>query len=160
MWVVKAKGESYYVEHVACEVPWSTKETPDNSHTKGSIKIKRCKITIDDDNCASITELTVEDEQRLSGGKKPIRIITQWGKRLKEYLLNYEHGDVKTAGGGCGTLWFITDIYNEADLMFLKLAIQDLRVLKPNEDYYKMYDGTDDDHIDEDDFDWEDLYED
>ena len=44
MWVIKAKGESYYVEHVDCMVNWSTKETPDNSHTKGSIKIKDCLL--------------------------------------------------------------------------------------------------------------------
>ena len=64
-WVIKAKGESYYVNHVECNVPWSTKETPNNSHTKGSIKVKRCLLVIDDDNTAYLTPLTAEDEQRL-----------------------------------------------------------------------------------------------
>lgn len=42
MWVIKAKGETYYVEHVDMEagVGFSTKETPDNPSTKGSIKFK------------------------------------------------------------------------------------------------------------------------
>ncbi len=42
MWVIKAKGETYYVDHVDVEagVGFSTKETPDNPHTKGSIKFK------------------------------------------------------------------------------------------------------------------------
>lgn len=42
MWVVKAKGETYYVDHVDVDagVGFSTKETPDNPHTKGSIKFK------------------------------------------------------------------------------------------------------------------------
>lgn len=42
MWVIKYKGETYYVHHVNVDkgVGFSTKETPDNTHTKGSIKIK------------------------------------------------------------------------------------------------------------------------
>jgi hypothetical protein len=42
MWIIKAKGETYYVHHVDMEsgVGFSTKETPDNPHTKGSIKFK------------------------------------------------------------------------------------------------------------------------
>jgi hypothetical protein len=47
MWVIKAKGETYYVNHVDVEsgVGFSTKETPDNIHTKGSLKFKG-KLTI------------------------------------------------------------------------------------------------------------------
>ena len=48
MWVLKTKGESYYVHHVDCNMSWSTKETPDNSHTKGSLKVKDCLLVIDD----------------------------------------------------------------------------------------------------------------
>lgn len=42
MWVVKCKGETYYVNHVDVSpgIGFSTKETPDNPHTKGSIKLK------------------------------------------------------------------------------------------------------------------------
>jgi hypothetical protein len=42
MWVIKTKGESYYVHHINVSegIGFSTKETPDNPHTKGSIKIK------------------------------------------------------------------------------------------------------------------------
>lgn len=39
-WVIKYKGETHYVWHVNSEVGFSTKETPDNPHTKGSIKFK------------------------------------------------------------------------------------------------------------------------
>ena len=46
MWVLKFKGESHYVDHVICEKGWSTKETPDNPSTKGSLKIKNCEISI------------------------------------------------------------------------------------------------------------------
>ena len=54
-WVVKAKGQTYYVNHVSASAPWSTKETPDNAHTKGSIKFKNVDVTIDDENCAEIS---------------------------------------------------------------------------------------------------------
>jgi len=42
MWVIKTKGESYYVNHVEvlAGVGFNTKETPDNPHTKGSIRLK------------------------------------------------------------------------------------------------------------------------
>lgn len=42
MWVIKVKGETHYVTHVTVEpgVGFCTKETPDNPHTKGSIKLK------------------------------------------------------------------------------------------------------------------------
>jgi hypothetical protein len=52
-WVMKTKGESYYVNHfeVSEGVGFSTKETPNNPHTKGSLKFKgRLKITKDDCN--------------------------------------------------------------------------------------------------------------
>jgi hypothetical protein len=41
-WIVKHKGVTHYVNHIEVQdgVAWSTKETPDNEHTKGSIKFK------------------------------------------------------------------------------------------------------------------------
>lgn len=53
-WVLKVKGTTYYVKHVTANAPWSTKETPDNQHTKGSLKFKNVSVTIDSDNCAEI----------------------------------------------------------------------------------------------------------
>ncbi len=40
MWVFKVKGETYYVDHAVFKIGFSTKETPDNPHTKGSLKTK------------------------------------------------------------------------------------------------------------------------
>jgi hypothetical protein len=48
MWVLKLKGQTFYVDHVDCNIGFSTKETPDNSHTKGSIKLKKCSVEIVD----------------------------------------------------------------------------------------------------------------
>lgn len=41
-WVLKAKGHTFYVNHfeVAPGVGFSTKETPDNPHTKAALKVK------------------------------------------------------------------------------------------------------------------------
>jgi hypothetical protein len=41
-WIIKHKGQTHYVDHVDVDdgIAWSTKETPDNPHTKGSIKFK------------------------------------------------------------------------------------------------------------------------
>jgi hypothetical protein len=52
MWIIKHKGETHYVDHVDVSegVGFSTKETPDNPSTKGSIKFKgKLKITNDND---------------------------------------------------------------------------------------------------------------
>jgi hypothetical protein len=163
MWVVKARGETYYVHHVDCSVPWSTKETPDNVHTKGAIKIKNCLLTIDDDNCAAIRAATAEDHANYTKSQT-VRVITEYGSKLRDAIAGMAHGAVKLAGGGCGTTWYITDIPSMKHLLMLQIQIPSIRVLKPNEDYYKSYDRsslTNDDWIDEDDddFEWSDLYE-
>ena len=164
MWVIKTKGESYYVEHVECQMPWSTKETPNNSHTKGSLKIKRCLLTIDEENTAHLTELTAEDEQRLKKPEVVIRVITRWGSKIKAACENVTHRGIKTVGGACSTTFYITEFNSEEDFVMFKLMCDadDLRELKPNEDYYRMYDEkTDSDgYIDEDSwYSRDDLYE-
>ena len=58
MWVIKAKGETYYVNHVDMDagVGFSTKETPDNPSTKGSIKFKG-KLNISKTNNGLIAKI-------------------------------------------------------------------------------------------------------
>lgn len=152
MWVIKTRGESFYVNHVDCQVSWSTKETPNNSHTKGSIKIKRCNLVIDAENCATITDLdpneTIENEQF------SIRVITRFGEKLKELLKNQKHSEIKEIGGACSTSWYVAEIFNEKTLTYLSLSISDIRKLAPNEYYYAIYDkGGNSEFIDVDSFD-------
>jgi hypothetical protein len=45
-WIVKAKGLTYQVHHFTSEVGFSTKETPDNPSTKGSLML-RGTLTLD-----------------------------------------------------------------------------------------------------------------
>lgn len=55
MWIIKAKGKTWYVNHVDCKVGWSTREQPDNVATKGAIRIKKCNVYISDEGTAILT---------------------------------------------------------------------------------------------------------
>ena len=157
MWIIKAKGESYYVNHVDCSVPWSTKETPDNSHTKGAIKIKECLVTIDDDNCAAISVLTVSDKARIRNQERGIvRVITAHSSKLKSALSGMKHGPIKNFNASCGSSHYVVDLLkpDEATMFMLQNSGTDrfFRVLMPNEHYYKAYDDpTLLDELDDDD---------
>jgi hypothetical protein len=149
MWVLKFHGETYYVNHVECNVPWSTKETVDNPHTKGSIKVKDCLLQIDDDNEAKITPITVFDKARIRNNKKGItRVVISernWGgTKLRNILKErkIKHGPIKSIGGACTTVFYVTDIYDSKDVTYLALMLSDtdFRKLMPNEGYYRMYD--------------------
>lgn len=172
MWVLKFHGETFYVNHVDCSIPWSTKETPDNSHTKGSIKVKDVLLQIDDDNCATLSKLTLIDKIRLRNQKLGItRIIVKEGQdfwKFKEKLTaqNIKHGPIKSIGGACTSTFYITDILDNAQFTMLALSMSGttFRVLMPNEAYYKYYDDPkyqsqsfiDEDEIYDDELDEED----
>ena len=59
MWVVKHKGQTYYINHMTVlpNVGFSTKETPDNDHTKGSIKL-RGKLMVYEENGQILAEVS------------------------------------------------------------------------------------------------------
>lgn len=146
MWVLKFHGETYYVDHVDCSVPWSTKETPDNVHTKGSIKVKEVLITIDDANCAQITTLTIFDKIRLRNQKLGItRIMFRPGTAIHQALMrnDYRHSPFKNISGACASTFVICDLLNKAELTFVTLKYGDqFRILMPNESYYQQYDDV------------------
>lgn len=58
-WVIKVKGQTFYVKHVTANAGWSTKETPDNPHTKGSLKFKHVNLEIDDNGEAIINTVAI-----------------------------------------------------------------------------------------------------
>lgn len=62
MWVVKAKGKSFYVDHVEANAAWTTRETPEAS-TKGSLRFKNCFLKIED-GIAYITQTDYEGESK------------------------------------------------------------------------------------------------
>ena len=55
-WIVKHKGQTYYVNHMNSKVGFSTKETPDNEHTKAAIMF-RGKLEIVEENGQTIANI-------------------------------------------------------------------------------------------------------
>lgn len=164
MWVIKCSGKTYYVNNVTANIPWSTKNTPDNSHTKGAIKFKKVLVQIDDNNNAELLPLTINDITRLKI-KKYTRILINAIKMVPEYLEQAQiaHTKFKKIYGSCGSgPWLICDIKDPNAVTMLKLAMpaNSFRILQENEQYYKMYNEIDEvghsADIDEEEF----LYDD
>jgi hypothetical protein len=161
MWVIKTSGKTYYVDHVTSTVPWSTKETPNNAHTKGAIKLKKVKLTINDDNEATIEAVTSENSNFVTADKAYARIIfNSVYSDIQKFLIDQQCniGHFKTVYGGCGTKFFIVDIFNEEDIVLLKLSHIGWRILNENEEYYKIYNDPTVTHVDGDEDDS--VYED
>jgi hypothetical protein len=144
MWVLKFHGETFYVNHVDAKLPWSTKETPDNSHTKGSLKFKNALVTIDENNEATLTELSVVDRFRLRNQKLGrTRIMFEPRSDLDKALdrKEFKHSEYKRIKGACSTTFIVCDILDRAEMTMLSLKYaDDFRILMPNEKYYQEYD--------------------
>ena len=151
MWVLKFHGETLYVNHVDCEVPWSTKETPNNSHTKGSIKVKDVLLRINDSNEATISTLTLIDKYRLRNQKLGItRIMFSVGGKFHNALKNkeYKHSPFKFIRGACASSFVICDLLDKKQVMLASLKYtNDFRVVQPNESYFQEYDEIKGDNI-------------
>lgn len=150
MWVLKFHGETYYVNHVECNVPWSTKETVDNPHTKGSIKVKEVLLAIDDDNNATLTSLTIYDKIRLRNQKLGItRIMFRPNSDIHKALQKneFKHSPFKNIRGACATGFVICDLLDKSEYTFALLKYEGFRALKPNESYYQEYDNVHGGHI-------------
>lgn len=160
MWVLKSHGVTFYVNHVDAEIPWSTKETADNTHTKGSLKFKKCKLSIDDNNHAAITKLSVLDRFLPHPKIVHARIICNFGNEFHSALSKkeYNHSKIKNVEGSCGTSFIVCDLLDKDEVLIALLKYANkFRILSPNEAYYKLYDekgeyiSIQDDDEDEDD---------
>lgn len=147
MWVIKSHGVTFYINHLNSEMAWTTKETPDNEHTKGSIKFKDCKLSIDDDNCATISKLSLLDKATLKHPKiVHARIIAPAYGKFHKALTNNElkHSLIKHIRGACSSGFIVCDLLEPMEITFATLKYgSDFRIMKPNESYYKEYDGKD-----------------
>ena len=145
MWIIKSHGVTFYINHLSSDIAWSTKETPDNIHTKGSIKFKDCKLTIDDDNCATISKLTLIDKAILNNPKiVHARIIAIANGTFHMALINNElqHSAIKHIRGACSSGYIVCDLLEPKEVTFATLKYSgDFRIMKPNETYYKEYDS-------------------
>lgn len=143
MWVIKTHGVTMYVNHVTADIPWSTKETPGNEKTKGSIKFKKCKLTIDPDNNATISRLGIADAFLKPPTRRAARILFGYGSAVHKSLSagEYEHSKLKDVEGSCGSSFVICDILDEHELTVFALRFAGkFRILAPNEAYYQDYD--------------------
>jgi hypothetical protein len=59
-WILKAKGRTYYINHLECTIPWSTRERPEDPSTKGMIRIKRGTVLIDTFRNAIINQTDIK----------------------------------------------------------------------------------------------------
>jgi hypothetical protein len=141
------------VNHVSCELPWSTKETPDSNHTKGSIKIRKCLLQIDADNCATIRSPTPDDIVRLKYQKPPIRVIygSYYASDVERAIATYniKQGKILQVRGDCGSPFFITEFYQDSDITLLTLALPThaMRILNAYEAYHRKYDQAEENEI-------------
>jgi hypothetical protein len=145
MWVVKAHGVTFYVNHVTADMPWSTKETPGNEKTKGSIKFKKCKLSIDSDNNATISKLGIADAWLQHPERRAGRILFSYGGAMHRALMakEFEHSKFKNVEGSCGSSFVICDLRDERELTFAGIKYANLfRILAPNESYYQAYDSN------------------
>jgi hypothetical protein len=148
MWVLKFHGETLYVNHVNAQMPWSTKETPDNTHTKGSLKFKNALLRVDENNEATLTEITLFDKFRLRNQRLGItRIMFRPHSEMHNALLagEYKHSPFKYIRGACASTFVICDLLDKKQVTFAQLKYQDWREVKPNESYYAEYDGMSND---------------
>ena len=145
-WTIKTRGETLYVNHVTSNIPWTTKETPDNNHTKGSIKLKKAILKISDLNEAEISLATDADVSRLKAlAKGYVRIM--WAPSnhatVTKYLKIQEigHTPIKSLEGSCGRYYYVTDIKSNDDVVAMELAIHgSFWRLSPNAIHYRAYD--------------------
>jgi hypothetical protein len=145
MWVIRAKGKSYYVNHVTANIPWSTKESVDNPHTKGSIKFKDVHLKITDDNCAELCSLTGPIAARLRAKEQGYtRILITWKNKVVDFLHDHaiKFTPFKRISGSCGSTFYICDIINPDDVVMMRIGLEQhtFRVLNENETYYMAYD--------------------
>ena len=146
MWVLKTHGVTFYVNHVTAEIPWSTKETPKNPSTKGSLKFKKCKLSIDNDNNATLSKLGILDRGLPTPKRIYTRILSNHEGIFHKALDagEFRHSKIKQVYGGCGSTFIICDLLNDAEVSFAVLKYgQHFRILNVNEGYYKDYEKYD-----------------
>ena len=146
MWVIKSHGVTFYVNHVSADIAWTTKETPDNTHTKGAIKFKKCKLSIDEENNATISALKLTDAFLKHPKVVHARIIasasSEFHTALKEN--EFQHSAIKYIKGACSSTFIVCDLLDKNEVLIAALKYANkFRIMVPNEHYYKDYDNAD-----------------
>ena len=143
MWVIKSHGVTFYVNHVSAEIPWTTKETPDNENTKGSLKFKKCKLVIDQDNNATISKLGLLDRNLPHPKVVHARIIAGGSSEFHLALQRdeFKYSPIKRILGGCGSSFIVCDLLDKDEVLIAAMKYAGkFRIMSPNEAYYQDYD--------------------
>lgn len=147
MWTLKHSGHTLYVKDVTANVAWSTKQTPNNRHTKGSIKFRNVCLQIDDDNHATITTATAQQLQEYKAQRKKevcrILVTLGWLPVFEKFVRNQEIRLNRTVNipGSCGRGYTLVELPNRATATQLALGVPEtFRMLMENEVYYKAFD--------------------
>ena len=139
MWIIMAKGKTYYVDHVEANIPWTTKETPNNIRTKGAIKFKNALLRLNDGS-ASIEVLTDEDRERLAA-LLPTRIHFRYKNEFL-WLLQHNgitHGPCMQFAGGCGRNSYVIEIDKDNLTMLAITYPNQFEILTEDSPYYQWY---------------------
>lgn len=122
-WVLKFQGQTHYVNHVTAEIAWTTRETPDNSHTKGSIRFQKCQVQIDDQNHARIQPW----DPNYVNPHYPllVEIHTRWRDHLSQALtdMGAPPSEFRRILGGCGRDFSLTEITDISWMSLLTLRL-------------------------------------
>lgn len=139
-WCLKMQGKTWYVNHVTCELPWSTKETPHGS-TKGAIKVKRAWVQIDSDNNATLTKLTLAHEKQAKQKATEVIIVGWTNARWSSQMHQVPHSEIQLLeSGGCSSDWWACELYSEEDWAAINLqCYPHVRRFMPNEWQFKDY---------------------
>jgi len=146
MWVLKTQGETFYINHIDAFVNWSTKETPNNDHTKGSIKFKNVILSIDDNNNAKLNSANFYDKFRLRNNKPgQTRILFKPASKMAAALKQgeFKHSKIQKIIGSCSSTFMICDLLSKDELSMAAIKYTDFRIVMPNESYYEQYDKSD-----------------
>lgn len=58
MWTLKTRGKTYYIQHLdASGVVMTTRETPEHPSTKGAIRFRRGRLTLNPDGTATLVSV-------------------------------------------------------------------------------------------------------
>jgi hypothetical protein len=103
-------------------------------------------LRVDENNEATLTELTIYDKFRLRNQRLGItRIMFQPGTAFHKALQSneYRHSPFKYIQGACASTFVICDLLErkEVTIAGLKYTNQ-FRLVKENESYYSEYDGV------------------
>lgn len=142
MWVLKIKGKAYYINHLDADIPFSTKETPDNPSTKGAIKFKRVNVIIDENQNATLRPATALDlQEQKQRDNPPQRVvtenITEAERVMKQH--NIQHDPVMSSFSN-GTRKHVFDVKSDKELSKLILTSKsDMQILNKSDALYKQY---------------------